>query len=68
MKIERGVEFAGARFLLTLQSVDVDTHSLMADNLEAIASRVDSAREVLHVSLKDFVQSGAAKKGSASHE
>lgn len=45
MKIERGVHTAELRIRLTLQSEDVDTHSVMSDNAELFSVVVDQLGE-----------------------
>lgn len=57
MLIERGVQVGDIRLRLIIQSADVETHSVMSDNVEVFNTFSDQLREECDKLLRGLVAS-----------
>jgi hypothetical protein len=65
MKIERGFQRGGFRYQLTIQSLDVTSHSIMSDNAHLFEQLTDATRDRAEAALAALVETGVLKSESA---
>ena len=66
MKVERGMQVGKLRMELSIQSLDVESHSVMSENHEFFASITNRVRQFAEDLLRSEVPTLPPKKGQTA--